>query len=446
MNRYVIVGSGAAGISAAEAIRNEDPAGEIYIASMERQGYYSRPGLAYYLSGEIPEKFLFPFSETDFKKQKLRLVLANVAQVRPLEHTLLLQNGSAFTYDRLLLATGSTARQAALPGDELEGVVKLDNIEDAHRILNLCRRGRKAVVVGGGITALEIVEGLISRGVTTSYFLRGDRYWNNVLDEAESRIVEHRLAEEGVKIEFKTEIAEILGRNGRVVGVRTKDGRQFQCDIVAYAVGVVPRLRIAKQSGLDIGKGILVDENLQTSYPDIFAAGDVAEVYNPSSGTRELNTLWGIARRQGGVAGKNMTGNCIPFKPEIPFNITRLAGLTTTIIGAVGRGDDKDLIGIARGDSEAWRHLPDAIAAGYGFEVNNLRVMVGTYTLLGAVVMGDQTLSEPLQHLVREQVDITPIRARLLQPGAQLGEILIQFWSQWIAEHGNQPASRAQQR
>jgi hypothetical protein len=122
------------------------------------------------------------------------------------------------------------------------------------------------------------------------------------------------------------------------------------------------------------------------------------------------------------------------LKP-VAFNVTRLAGLTTTIIGAVGNGRDDDLIGIARGDSETWRQIPDAIAAQDNFEVNRLRILVGTETLLGAVLMGDQTLSRSLYQLVAQHADITPIRSRLLEPDSPVADLIAEFWTPWKETH-----------
>src|SRR3990172_5343238 len=179
--------------------------------------------------------------------------------------------------------------------------------------------------------------------------------WNNVLDETESRIVEHRLKEEGVKIHYHSELAEILDRRGRVSAVRTQDGRYIECELVAIAIGIRPRKEMAEASGLDTDRGILVNEYLQTSQPDIFAAGDVAQVFDPLTGKSVLDSLWGPARDQGRIAGSNMVAKTAVYLKPIAFNVTRLAGLTTTIIGAVGGGRDEDLVGIARGDSEIWR-------------------------------------------------------------------------------------------
>ena len=124
-----------------------------------------------------------------------------------------------------------------------------------------------------------------------------------------------------------------------------------------------------------------------------------------------------------------MAGKTSAYVKASPFNVTRLAGLTTTIIGAVGGGHDEDLVGIARGDSETWRSLPDALVAQSGFDVNHLRLMVGEQRLLGAVVMGDQTLSYPLQKIVSERIDISSIREKLLAPDARIGDVVVEFWA-----------------
>jgi nitrite reductase (NADH) large subunit len=426
---YLIIGSGPSGIAAAEAIRLQDPDGEIVIIGDEPQGYYSRPGLAYYLTGELAEENLYPFTERDFERLNLRRIQGTATQIMPQAHRVRLASGVVLPYDRLLIATGATANRLSIPGAGLEGVVKLDNLNDAASILAQARRTRSAVVVGGGITALEIVEGLASRRTSTHYFLRGGRYWSSVLDETESRIVERRLVQEGVQVHFNTEVEAILGRKGRVAGVYTKEGRQYKCEMVAVAIGIRPRKELADACGLKVDRGILVGSNMQTSAVDIFAAGDVAQVFDPFSGKFVLDSLWGPARDQGTIAGLNMAGQRAVYQRSVPFNATRLANLTTTIIGTIGQGADGDLLGIARGDSETWRSLPDAISAQSDFEVNRLRILVASKRLVGALVMGDQTLSRPLHHIIAHQVDITPIRDRLLRPGAPIADILADFWA-----------------
>lgn len=435
IRRYVIIGSGAAGIAAVEGIRDSDASGDIVLVSAERHGYYSRPGLAYYLTGELNEKQLFPFREDDFQALEVRRYNGQATKVIPGQNKVIFNGGNSLDYDRLLIATGASAARSTTPGSELNGVFKLDNLEDARSILKAAGKRRSAVVIGGGITALELVEGLIARGVKTHYLLRKDRYWNNVLDETESRIVEHRLMDHGVKIHYHTQVAEILGDKGCVSGVQTQNEQRINCDLVGIAIGVRPRIGLAKASGLQVERGILVNEYLQSSEADIYAAGDVAQVYDPFTGKSIVDSLWGPAREQGFTAGLNMAGEKEAYLKPVAFNVTRLAGLTTTIIGTVGKGVDEDLVGIARGDSETWRQLPDAIAAQQDFDVNRLRIMLGESTILGAIVMGDQTLSHPLHTIITDKVDITPIKNQLLAINAPIADLIAQFWNYYKRAH-----------
>ncbi|MBK9007644.1 MAG: NAD(P)/FAD-dependent oxidoreductase [Anaerolineae bacterium] len=427
--KYAIVGSGVSGIAAIEAIRSVDRSGEVVMIGDDPHGFYSRPGLAYYLTGELHDKALYPRTSDEYRQMNFRYVKGRVKGVLREARVLELENQTSIPYDRLLIATGAQALPLEMPGANLEGVFKLDHMEDAKRILKHARRGRMAVVIGGGITALELVEGLLARGMNVHYLLRGDRYWSGVLDEHESKIVEARLQVEGVTLHHHAEVIEVMGKKNRAIGARLLDGRTLKCDMVAYAIGIRPRLELARQAGLAVDRGILVNEFMQTNDPYIFAAGDVAQVYDPVVGRSVLDSLWGPARQQGYAAGLNMAGKTSAYVKASPFNVTRLAGLTTTIIGAVGGGHDEDLVGIARGDSETWRSLPDALVAQSGFDVNHLRLMVGEQRLLGAVVMGDQTLSYPLQKIVSERIDISSIREKLLAADARIGDVVVEFWA-----------------
>ena len=241
--RFVVIGTGVAGMSAIEAIRSINGENEIVMVGDDPHGYYSRPGLAYYLTGELHDKALYPRTAADYKRLNFHFVQAHVRSIQKELHTLELENQNPLFYDKLLLAVGAQAVPLKVPGANLDGVLKLDHLEDARRILKAAHRGRAAVVVGGGITALELAEGLLARGMRVRYLLRGDRYWSNVLDPQESRIVEVRLQEEGVTLHHHAEIAEVLGKKGHVHAVRLSDGQILKCDLLAYAIGIQPRLR-----------------------------------------------------------------------------------------------------------------------------------------------------------------------------------------------------------
>ena len=429
--RYVIIGAGVAGYAAIESIRAVDSAGEIIMVSDDPNGYYSRPGLAYYLTGELGDKALYPRTQDDYKKLKFSFLKGRVTRILRSEHALEIEGKPRLNYDKLLIAVGARALPLEVPGAKLEGVVKLDHLADAKNILSLAKSGKTAVVVGGGITALELTEGLLARGMQVHYLLRGDRYWSNVLDERESKTVQGRLQAEGVELHFHVELKEIIGKKNRVAAVRLENGQTIKCDLLAYAIGIRPCLELVQDIGLNLDRGILADEHLQTNDPDIFAAGDVAQVFDPLSGRAVLDSLWNPAREQGRVAGMNMAGRKSAYLKSPPFNVTRLAGLTTTIIGSVGRGRDEDIVGIARGDSETWRDLPDAIVAQSGFDVNHMRLLIGEKTLIGAVLMGDQTLSFPLEKMIAGGADISSIRGKLMMPEAPIADLIADFWLGW---------------
>ena len=429
MRNYVIIGSGAAGLSAAEILREEDPTGKVILVTADRFGYYSRPGLAYLLSAEIDEGQLYPYRPEMLKKLGIEWANAHVERIDPAGHQIYLKDERTLRYDRLLLATGATAVIPDLPGIHLEGVVKLDNFEDTHRILRRVHRGKEAIVVGGGITALELVEGLAARGMRVHYLMRGERYWSAVLDEYESQLVIKRLRDDGVMVHTSTNVREVCGKRA-VEGVLTEDGQTIKGRLVAFAVGIRPRLELARNSGIAVKRGILVDEYLQTHQTDIYAAGDGAEIIDSQSGQSIMESLWYPAFLQGKTAGRNMAGGSEAYQRISPFNVTRLAGMVTTIIGQVGQSKkdpDRDVNGIMRGDSEGWRQVSEAMVAQNNSGNNRLRLYVGEKTLRGALIMGDQTLSHPLQRLIADQVDISSIRPALLAPDADLTKIIQLF-------------------
>jgi NAD(P)H-nitrite reductase large subunit len=428
---YVIIGSGIASLSAAEVLRRGDPQAAITMISEEAHDFYSRPGLAYLLRGDIPEKLLFVRNRDDLRALNVRRITAGAQQLLVQRQEVVLTGGKRIRYDRLLLALGATAVRPTFPGGDLAGVVKLDSLDDARQILKRTGRGKTAVVIGGGITALELAEGLLARRMNVHYFMRSPRYWADVLDETESKVILKRLRHEGIVIHPETQIKQALGKRGQLTGVETQAGEIIPCQVLAVAIGVRPRAELARGAGLAVDRGILVNAFLQTSHPQVFAAGDVAQVHDPHSGGATMDVLWSTALAQGRVAGANMAGGRLPYVKGIPFNVTQLAGLKVTVIGAVGRGKDDDLVTIARGDSEAWRRLPRATVVSETDQVNRVRLVIGERHIVGALVMGDQTWSRPLQQLIGQQADIGPIRQSLEADGPTALTQLAHFYQHW---------------
>jgi NADPH-dependent 2,4-dienoyl-CoA reductase/sulfur reductase-like enzyme len=434
-----MIGSGIAALSAAETIRQHEPDAAITMISEEAHDFYSRPGLAYFLRGDLPEKQLFLRGGDEARRIGVERVLGRAERIDVANHRVQLADGGALAYDRLLLATGSRSAPPPFPGADLDGIVTLDCLDDARRIIKLARRGKTAVVVGGGITALELAEGLACRGMKVHYLLRGERYWADVLDETESDIVQDRLRHHGIDIRTETQVREAVGIKGRLTAIETQDGVRLPCDVLAVAIGVRPRLELAKQAGLKLERGIIVDDHLRTSAADVFAAGDCAQVFDPTSGKATLDVLWSTALAQGRVAGANMAGVDHAYRKAVSCNITMLAGLRVSILGAVAGnregGKDKDLVSLARGDSEAWRVVTEARILAHRDDVNRIRLVIGDRRLLGALVMGDQTWARPLQRLIIAQADITPIHDVLVAGGPEALTSLAEYYHRWDERH-----------
>ena len=428
MTHHVLVGSGIAALSAAEAIRGVDAAARITLVSDETGPFYSRPGLAYLLTGALPERQLFIRSKAEVSALNIKRISARVEQVSPNRHELRLSDGAILGYDRLLIATGAASIPPAFPGADLDGVVLLDGVDHARDFVDRAKKAQAAVVIGGGSTAVELAEGLQARGVQAHYFLRGDRYWARVLDADESALVEAGLTRTGVAVHRRTEVVRALGRNGRVVAVETSHGDTLKCQLVAVAIGVLPRVTLAREAGLEVDRGIVVSERMESSAADVFAAGDVAQAFDPALGRAVLDTLWSAAAEQGRVAGLNMAGSPTVFHRHVALNVTQLGDLVATVIGEVGGSEDPDLVTITRGQSEAWSGATKGTNLVRHDATDRIRIHVNDRTILGAVIMGDQALSLPLTRLIANRVDITPIRDTLIERPELLASTLLDFW------------------
>lgn len=433
--RHVILGSGIAALSAAESIRRVNAGARITIVSPETSPFYSRPGLAYLLSGDVPEEQLQLRSLADIEALRLERVVGRAVRIDPAARTVTLDTGASLPYDGLLFAVGAESMRADFPGAELDGVVQVDGMEEARDFVQRTTTARAAVVIGGGSTAMEFVDALHARGVATRYLMRGERFWARALDRVESAIVEASLMADGIVLHRNTSVRRAIGANGVLVGVELTTGEQLACDLLAVAVGIRPRLELARAAGIAVDRGILVDEYLETSIPGIFAAGDVAQVYDPVTGVSLLDSLWASALAQGRDAGVNMAGVRAPHRKRAPMNVTRIAGITTTIIGAVGTDDDPDLLTITRGQSERWVRGTEAWSVGGARARDRLRVMVSGRAIVGAVVMGDQRVSPALTHLVGEAVNIAELRPALEVNPEHAMDLLIAFCDHHVNDH-----------
>jgi NAD(P)H-nitrite reductase large subunit len=444
MSNYLIVGNGAAGVTAAEAIRARDPRGHITLLSGEPHPMYSRPGLAYVIIGAVSDQQVVARTEAWYAQQRISLIYGRAVRLEPAERRVVLEDGRAPAYDRLLIATGARAVPPPYPGADLAGVVYLDTLAGTRDLLQQVRNARRAVVIGGGITALELAEGLAHQKVETHYFVRRRGLWSAVFNETESDLLEARVRGHGVHLHYDTQVTEILPNGaGRVGGVRLANGEVFACDLLGAAIGVKPQLELAQGTELKQDRGLIVDEYLQTNLPGIYAAGDCAQVYDRWTGEHMLDVLWPTAVAAGRAAGANMAGARQPYLKGVPFNACLLFGLHITAIGQLGtRSDDGDVLQYtSRGFSEVWATRPHAYGSAWSQDgANTLRLVLSGDRLVGALVVGQQTLADPLRDLIEAEADVGRIRPQLAAGGPALQQAVLQLWRQ--ARPAAMPAGR----
>lgn len=436
MTRYLILGNGAAGATAAEEIRKRDAHGQIALVSAERYPMYSRPGLAYVIIDEIPEHQVIARKPEWYAKQRLQIVHGTAAKVEPSQHRVRLADGHSLPYDRLLIATGARAVPLPYPGANLEGVVYLDTLDGTKELMRKAKRAKRAVVVGGGITALEMTEGLAHHKLETHYFVRKDALWSAVFNKTESEMLAERMAEHGVRIHYNTEVAEVIGdKHGRVKGVKLTSGEVFPCDVVGAGIGVKPQLDCVRDTPLKVERGILVNEYLEASEPDIYAAGDCAQIFDRWTKKHTMDVLWPTAIAAGRVAGLNMAGGREAYVKGTPFNACLLFGLHITAIGQLGGTRDETepeiFQHISRGSSEVFATRPHAYASAWSQDgANTLRLVLSGDRLTGALVVGEQSLADPLRDLIEKQIDIGALRSYLQAGGPAMTRAIMEFWKQ----------------
>ncbi len=433
MTRYVIAGNGAAGVSAAEALRQLDPQGAITIITAEPSLMYSRPGLAYVITGEVAPQQIIARRQAWYERLDIKLLHSPAQSLDVAGKRLTLANGKTILYDKLLIATGSKAIPPPMSNANLKGVVYLDSLEGTKQLMRLARRARRAAVIGGGITAIELVEGLTTMGVKTDYLVRRDRLWGGIFNQKEADLLAEKMIEHGVKIHYRSEVEEIIKggwRKNKVGGVLLKSGEKLRCNLLGVAIGVRPQLAWLAETPIEIDRGILVDEQLQSSVPDIFAAGDVAQVYDRWTKRHLLDVLWPSAVAEGKAAAYNMAGMNRPYQKGIPFNVCKFFGLHLTIIGQIApSAEGEEVQHLSRGSSQLWFRRPQShVSAWAEGGDGSLRLSLQQDKLVGAMLIGEQRLADPLRYIIEEGISVAHLDDALKSGGEPLRAAVLEMW------------------
>jgi 3-phenylpropionate/trans-cinnamate dioxygenase ferredoxin reductase component len=319
---FIIVGGGLAGALAAQTLREEGFDGRITLLGEEPHRPYERPPLSKdYLQGKADRDSIFAHPEPWYADHAVELRLGTaVTSLDPAARTVTTASGVQLDYDKLLLTTGSTPRRLSVPGADLDGLHYLRSVDDSERIKTGFAHAHRVAIIGAGWIGLETAAAARNAGLDVTLLERSELPLLHVLGPETAPIFADLHRDHGVDLRNQVTVAELSGRNGAVTAVILSDGSRIDADTVLVGVGITPNTRLAAQAGLKIDNGILADEHLRTSDPNIFAAGDVANAYNPRLGRHIRVEHWANARRQGATAGKAMLGqDAVDARPSYFF-------------------------------------------------------------------------------------------------------------------------------
>ncbi|NTW71558.1 MAG: NAD(P)/FAD-dependent oxidoreductase [Eubacteriaceae bacterium] len=328
----VIIGNGAAGLSAAEEIRKNNKEVKVHMVTNESYYTYYRTRLSHFLEKEFEIDDVYIHPESWYKENYIDMIFnKTVEKIDKAQKTVYLSGGDTLHYDKLLLANGSSSFMPPVKGNDKEGVFSLRSMDDVLAIQNYAKGIKKTAVIGGGLLGLEAANSLNNMGLDVTVIEFADRLLPRQMDLEGSQVVKNIVEEQGVHLLLNSQVEEITG--DKVSGIKLKDGQVLEASLVLFSAGVRSNIQLAKNLGLEISRAVVVDEYMQTSEKDIYAAGDVAEFHNMSF------NIWPIALEQGKIAAKSILGLNEPYDAITPSNMLNIMGIKAFSIGDIGAGE-----------------------------------------------------------------------------------------------------------
>lgn len=320
MEHIVIIGNGISGVTLARHIRKKSDK-KITILSEETEYFFSRTALMYVYMGHMKFEHTQPYEPHFWKKNRIDLVFKKVEKVNTENKTLLLNDNSKLSYDKLVIATGSKSNKFGWPGQDLKGVLGLYHKQDLEELERLSNKNAKAVIVGGGLIGIELAEMLATRNIPVTFLVREENFWGGVLPEGEAKLIGRHILEHHIDLRLQTNLKEILSdEKGNAKAVVTESGEVIECNIVGLTVGVSPNIDFLKDSGIETNRGVLVNRFLETNVPDVYAIGDCAEQHEAIGYRRNIEAVWYTGRMMGEVLAQTLTGNKMQYNPGHWFN------------------------------------------------------------------------------------------------------------------------------
>ncbi|HTU83006.1 MAG TPA: FAD-dependent oxidoreductase [Candidatus Acidoferrales bacterium] len=351
--KYVIVGNGFAGTTAAEQLRKHDPGCEVTLFGDEPYTLYNRISLPPMLRRQIPEAKVMIRDRAWHDEHRIELHLETKVERISCDEKVVVAGGRSYRYDALLLATGGRPNPTGKPGaDGAANVFPFQYLDDTRAISEQIDRSRAAVAIGGSFIAYELAEAFASRGLETHWLMRGPRGLHRIMDEVAGELLHEAALAENVHMHYGHEVDEFVRSNGAVTKVRTNRGMEIEAQCYAYGFGLTMNTELCDATPIETSKnGILCDDRLETNVKGVFAAGDVADFYDPTLEMRYRMGTWNNAGAHGKVAAANMMGGSEPYHDVPEYSSLLFKGQTITQFG-LGTDLRPDLEFVRRVDRE----------------------------------------------------------------------------------------------
>ena len=385
---YVIIGDGIAGSSAAETLREEAPEADVTVITDEGEALYNRILIKEFAKGKLPEAPISIHDATWYADRDIDLKLNTlVTTIDPEAHTVSTHEGDTVEYDKLLVATGGTPTQLPVENSDADGIHHFWTFQDARNIREHIEESESAAIVGAGLLGIDVAAICGAQGVAGNYLMRGDSWWRYALDEEGAEIMHDAMRDRGVTPVFQSGVDRFeTDDDGHVVATVDPNGERFESDFVGIAIGLNFNTELLYGLDVEQDNGVVVDKYMQTSDPDIYAAGDLTRFYDTILGEHAQNGSWGSAKEQGSVAAKNMVApESEAFRWVSSYSITHF-DFPFLSFGHPTLGDAA--VSKRYSDTE-WR-----------------RIALKDGKVVGGVLIGDLAPQSALKTLMREEVPV----------------------------------------
>ncbi len=391
--KVIVIGNGLAGTIAAKTLRELDPGVEVHIYAEEKYPYYPRPNLIEYIAGRLPYERLFAFSGDWHIRQKIDIHLGNpIQRIFPDSKTVKTGQGDKEKYDALVIASGAQSFVPPIKGADRRGVFSLRTLDDAQAILEYLKDHPRVAVIGGGLLGLEISRALKTRGAEVEVVEFFDRLLPRQLDQQGASLLKRQIEGLGIRVRLGVTTEEVLGQT-EVTGLKFKGGEEIKADMAIIAAGVRPNLSLVREAGLQIDKGLIVDDYLRTSLPHVFAAGDCIQ---------HQGKIYGIIPAsfdQARTVAYNILGQAKKYEGTIPSNTLKVVGLYVTSAGVVNPEN---------GDFQEVRKIKEE-------EGIYKKIVLKDGALVGAIWMGTKKGVNEIVTAVASKKNVTPWLNALLE-------------------------------